>query len=205
MKIFFETKRFRNLLMSCFCALHVSVYAQQALSGTVTDEKKEPVAEASIVLKGQPSIGTIADARGRFNLTVPTLPATLVISFVGYKTKELEVQKAGNLDIELKEGDFLMSSLVVTGASRREEKIMQAPVSIQKLDAKSIAITPSANFFDAIGTLKGVQIMNGSLTNSSVNARGFADMNNLRFLQFMDGMDVTTPGFGNYGSPSTCS
>jgi iron complex outermembrane recepter protein len=205
MKFFLKAKKLQKLFLGCFCALNTVAFAQHDLTGTVTDEKREPIAEASLALKGQTAIGTATNATGKFKLTVPTLPATLIVSFVGYKTQEVEVRKAGDLEIQLKEGDFLMSSLVVTGASRREEKIMQAPVSIQKLDAKSIAITPSANFFDAVGTLKGIQVMNGSLTNSSVNARGFADMNNLRFLQFMDGMDLTTPGFGNYGNPSTCS
>lgn len=85
---------------------------------------------------------------------------------------------------------------VVVSASRRREKILQAPVSIEKMDLNFIRQSPQPSFFDAIENIKGVQMITPSLGFKVINARGFTNTTNVRFVQMVDGMDIQAPHIG---------
>jgi len=99
---------------------------------------------------------------------------------------------------ELHKGDSSLVDLpgVVVSASRRKEKILQAPVSIEKMDLKSIRQSAQPSFFDAIENIKGVQMITPSLGFKVINARGFTNTTNVRFVQMVDGMDIQAPHIG---------
>ena len=75
-------------LLMLFCCLMASAQSGITVRGTVFDNNGETVIGASVVLKGNNSIGTISDIDGNFMLTVPNENPTLIVSFVGMKTKE---------------------------------------------------------------------------------------------------------------------
>lgn len=85
---------------------------------------------------------------------------------------------------------------VVVSASRRSEKILQAPVSIEKLTLEDIKRSVQPSFFDAIEQLKGVQVITPSLGFKVINARGFTNTTNVRFVQMVDGLDIQAPHIG---------
>jgi outer membrane receptor protein involved in Fe transport len=85
---------------------------------------------------------------------------------------------------------------VVVSASRVEESILQSPVTVEKLNARALRLTPAPSFFDAIEQLKGVQVLTPSLGFKVVNARGFANTTNVRFAQLVDGIDQQAPHIG---------
>src|SRR5690348_16146641 len=85
---------------------------------------------------------------------------------------------------------------VVVSASRRKEKILQAPVSIEKMDLKEIRQSAQPSFFDAIENIKGIQMITPSLGFKVINARGFTNTTNVRFVQMVDGMDIQAPHIG---------
>jgi iron complex outermembrane receptor protein len=85
---------------------------------------------------------------------------------------------------------------VVVSAFRRKEKILQAPVSIEKMDLKEIRPSAQPSFFDAIENIKGVQMITPSLGFKVINARGFTNTTNVRFVQMVDGMDIQAPHIG---------
>src|SRR5215510_5821308 len=85
---------------------------------------------------------------------------------------------------------------VVVSASRRKEKILQAPVSIEKMELKDIRQSAQPSFFDAIENIKGVQMITPSLGFKVINARGFTNTTNVRFVQMVDGMDIQAPHIG---------
>jgi len=78
--------------------MHV-VYAQTTISGTVIDDKGEPVPGANIRVKGYSDVGTISDLNGQYNLSVPTEATTLVFSFVGMATQEVEIAGRTTIDV----------------------------------------------------------------------------------------------------------
>lgn len=82
---------------------------------------------------------------------------------------------------------------VVILASRVEEKIIESPITIEKLTTKDIRNSSAVDFFNEVSKLKGVHINSGSLTFPSINTRGFATIANNRFLTLMDGIDLSAP------------
>lgn len=85
---------------------------------------------------------------------------------------------------------------VVVTASRQKEKILQSPVSIEKLETESIRRSAQPSFFDAIENVKGIQMITPSLGFKVINARGFTNTTNVRFVQMVDGMDIQAPHIG---------
>lgn len=89
----------------------------------------------------------------------------------------------------------LLDNVVVT-ASKQEENILQSPVSIEKMDSKAMLQTAQPGFFDAIQNLKGLQVITPGMGFKVINARGFANTTNVRFVQMVDGIDNQAPHIG---------
>ena len=182
----------KTLLKFTLFLFSVLTYAQTTISGIITDDSGQPVPGANIVVLGTNS-GTISDFDGGFNLTVTkTPPFTLQASSVGFETTTLQYTKAtGKVSLILKEGTSLDE--VVISASRTPERVFESPVSIERYGLKAIKNTASAEFYDGLENLKGVDINTNSLTFKSINTRGFATFQNTRFSQRVDGMDNAAP------------
>lgn len=167
--------------------------AQVVINGKVVDDKNEPIIGATILVKGTDQ-GAATDFEGVFSLEVAGKPpVTLVITYLGYENKEITVDKStSDLMVKLEEEASIMNEVVVS-ASRVEEKILESPVTIEKLDPAAIKQGSSADYYDEIGKLKGVTTVQGSMTLTSVNTRGFGGISNTRFVQLMDGMDNAAP------------
>ena len=166
------------------------------VTGTVTDSfTGNGIPGVNLIIKGT-STGTVTDAAGNYSLPA-TPPFTLVASFVGYSRQEKVVTSAsgGPLNFALKESSVLADEVVVS-ASRIEESITRAGVTIEKMGLRQLQQTAAATPFDALQNLKGVDLLTQSLTFKSVNVRGFGANNNNRFLQLTDGMDNRSPGLG---------
>lgn len=176
--------------------LSISVMAQQTtVSGSVKNGKtKEALSAVSISVKGG-TAGTYTDDKGNFKFsTVQKLPFTLVVSSVGYAAKEVAINMNNqNVVVDL-ETAFTLGDEIVVSASRVPERILESPVSIERISAAAIRNTPAANYYDMIATLKGVDVVSASLTFTSVGTRGFNSSGNTRLNQIVDGMDNQAPG-----------
>jgi len=182
------------LLFLFFLTTATVGYAQTTISGKVTDAGSgSPVAGASIVIKGK-ILGTITDTDGAFTLkTTDAPPLTIVLSFIGYKTQEIQITEANaTLDLKMEEQTVLGQEVVIS-ASRVEENILKSPVTIEKLDLRGLQQSPAAEPFDALANVKGVQVTQSSMNFPAVNTRGFATIANERFVQWIDGMDGASP------------
>ncbi len=185
-----------GLLVACtVICLTVSAQQSTTVSGSVKNGKsKEAISAVSVTIKGG-STGTFTDDRGNFKLsTVQKPPFTLVFSSVGYSNKEVAVKANNdviNIDIE---PSFTLGDEVVVAASRVPERILESPVSIERISAAAIRSTPSTNYYDMITNLKGVDVVQSSLTFRSVGTRGFNNNGNPRLNQLVDGMDNQAPG-----------
>lgn len=172
-----------------------SAFAQTKISGKVTDkESGEPLIGVNITVKGK-LIGTITDFDGNFELSSASAapPLTLVFSYTGFATQEINVTSAeATLTIKM-DAESIIAGEVVVSASRVEERILESPVTIEKMDAIAIRQTAAPDFYDGISNLKGVQTTQGSLTLTSLNTRGFGAVANERFVQLIDWMDNAAP------------
>lgn len=186
----------------------ITAFAQTtSISGQIKDEKGEGLAGVNIIVKGK-VIGTVTDIDGRFNLTVnDNPPFTLVLSFVGFVTQEVSITNPNvtNLDIKMEESTLLGQEVVVS-ASRVEEKIMDSPVSIEKMDILQVQSTAADNYYKGLANLKGVDVTTSSINFQIINTRGFNSTGNTRFVQLTDGMDTQAPALnfpiGNLNGPS---
>lgn len=155
---------------------------------------KEGVPAASVTVKGG-SAGTFTDNKGNFKLTTgQKLPVTLIISSIGFEPQEVVVSDAAapvqvNLSLASEFG-----TAVVVSASRVPQRILESPVSIEKISAATIRELPTPSFYDALPNLKGVESSVQSLTFRGITTRGFNSNGNTRFNQFVDGMDNQAPG-----------
>lgn len=181
------------LLLVCTAA--VAAWAQTTVSGTVKDGATgETLAGVNVVVKGR-VIGTVTDLDGKFTLNIKeSPPLTLVFSFVGFGSQEVEIKDANTagLDISLQEQTLLGQEIVVS-ASRVEESILKSPVTIEKMDIIGIRQSAAPDYYDGLANMKGVQTNSGSLNFTAVNTRGFATIANTRFVQWVDGMDTQAP------------
>lgn len=175
--------------MFFFCGL---TYGQTTVSGSVKDDSGQPIPGANIIVVGT-STGTVTDFDGNFALTYSQNPPfSIQASSVGFESVTIEVTSNNQvLDFTLKEGTSLDE--VVISASRTPERIFESPVTVERFGLKEIKNTASADFYDGLENLKGVDVNTNSLTFKSVNTRGFATFANNRFMQLVDGMDNSTP------------
>lgn len=186
----------RSLLPLLFVVLGTAELMAQTttVSGTVKDAAGESLAGVNIVVKGR-VVGTITDIQGNYSLKISQAPPlTLVFSFIGFKSQEVEIKDANTsgLSVSLEE-QTLLGQEVVVSASRVEESILRSPVTIEKLDVLSIRQSATPDFYDALANMKGVSVNSGSVNFTAVNTRGFATIANTRFVQWVDGMDTQAP------------
>ena len=185
------------LVLSTIVLFSLSSLAQNiVLSGNIRDViTKEVVPSVSVEIKGTPS-GTFTDDRGNFRLnTTRAFPLTLVFSSIGYEQTELEVSStsSGFIEVELQPASSLGVEVVVS-ASRVPEKILESPVSIERINSINIVNTPSTGYYDMLKHVKGVDLVYSSLTFATPSTRGFNGSGNARLNQLVDGMDNQAPG-----------
>jgi outer membrane receptor protein involved in Fe transport len=174
--------------------LTITAFAQNVtVSGNVRNSStKEGAGAVSVTVKGS-TAGTFTDDKGNFKLTLKSLPVTLLISSVGYELQEVTISSAGFTQVEFKPSVALGQEVVVS-ATRVPQRIMESPVSIERVSAANIRNAPAANFYDVVTALKGVDVTTSSLTFKTPTTRGFNSSGNTRFNQLVDGMDNQAPG-----------
>mgnify|MGYP000554330242 CR=1 FL=1 len=139
--------------------------------------------------------GTISNYEGVFALSSKIAPPfEIQISYVGYESKIVEVTDTSFFyEVELKE-QFLLGQEVVVSASRIEENILRSSISIEKMNMRDIKQLSTANFYDGLYQLKGVDMNVHGLTFRLPNTRGFNSYTNYRMNQIVDGVENVSPG-----------
>jgi outer membrane receptor protein involved in Fe transport len=202
-------KSFRFLaLLLCTTMFSLTTFSQSTtITGSVrSSTSQEPVESVSVLIKGSKS-GTFTDARGNFRITTSqALPVTLVISSVGFETKEVEVSGSTEIGEVLIVPVSTLGTEVVVSASRLPERLLESPVSIERMGTQAVRNAAVPNFYDAIANFKGVDLTTSSLTFRTISTRGFNGSGNLRFNQLVDGIDNQAPGLnfsvGNIVGPT---
>jgi len=181
---------FKNLLSIFLVVCAISVYGQTTIKGKVYDEYLEPFSNAVIISK---DTRATSDFDGNFSITVKeTFPISLQVSAFGYKTELVEVLSAGQeVNVILKENIALDE--VVISASRSPERVIESPVTIERMGINDIRKNTSVTYYDGMANLKGIDLRETGYGFKSINTRGFSSFENTRFVQLVDGMDTAVP------------
>lgn len=147
----------RGLSMMLFVLFSVIVaMAQVLVRGTVVDQTGESVIGASIQVKGTTQ-GTITDIDGKFSLGVPDKKSVIVVSFIGYATKELQVDTSKPMSIVLEEDTKVLDEVVVVGYQEVRKKDLTG--SVAKADMNELLNTPVGSFDQTLGgRIAGVNV-----------------------------------------------
>lgn len=153
----------KSLLFGFFVALFFSAWAQErTVSGKVTSaEDGSPLPGVNVVLKGT-STGTVTDISGGYKLSVPESGGTLVFSFIGLVTQEIEIAGRSTIDVSMAQDVQQLTEVVVTalGSNKSEREIVYAN---QTVTNKDLLTTPSKNALEALrGKTAGVKLTTGS-------------------------------------------
>ena len=153
----------RGLSMMLFVLFSMTVaMAQVLVKGTVIDKTGESVIGASIQVKGTTQ-GTITDIDGKFSLGVPDKKSVIVISFIGYATKELQVDPSKPMSIVLEEDTKVLDEVVVVGYQEVRKKDLTG--SVAKADMNELLNTPVGSFDQTLGgRIAGVNVSSGEGT-----------------------------------------
>tara|TARA_A100001011_G_scaffold390471_1_gene473967 strand:- start:27200 stop:29956 length:2757 start_codon:yes stop_codon:yes gene_type:complete len=168
----------------------VFTYAQTTVTGSITDSNGQPLSGATVIVVDS-SNGVVADFDGNYSITEDSEAFSIEASSVGFQAMQAEVSGSSTINFVLNENTNLDE--VVVSAFRKPQRVFESPVTIERFDTNDIKNTASADFYDGLENLKGVDINVNSLTFKAINARGFGTFTNTRFVQLVDGMDNAAP------------
>jgi TonB-linked SusC/RagA family outer membrane protein len=173
---------------------HSKVFAQQPsgqnITGTVTDESGTPLPGVSVVIKGTP-VGTVTNSDGEYQIQKTENAHTLVFSFIGMQTKEIDIDNQSVIDVILVEESTWLSEVVAVGYGIKQKKDLTGAVSV--VDMEAISNIPVAGVDQMMqGRMAGVNIMGDYAPGGgvSVRVRGFSTVRNNDPLYIIDGVPV---------------
>ncbi|MBQ5378965.1 MAG: SusC/RagA family TonB-linked outer membrane protein, partial [Paludibacteraceae bacterium] len=186
-------KKFYVFLVALLCASFAM--AQNGVSGQVIDEQGEPLIGVSILVDGT-STGTITDFDGNYSLQAGD-DATLVFSYMGYKTEQIAVGGRKVVNLTMKQDNQQLEEVVVVGYGVAKSKDLTAPIASVKGEdlSKQIAASPMSAFQ---GRVSGVQVTQSGAPGSSpdVKIRGVGSIGDYaKPLYVVDGAFVDNIDF----------
>ncbi|MBT9393004.1 TonB-dependent receptor [Hymenobacter sp. NST-14] len=165
-----------------------------SIAGTVETEAGEPMPGATIFIRGT-FIGTSTNRDGRFALRADFSegPVTLSVSFVGYESRDVTLTKPDNaVKVQLKINPT-QTNEIIASASRVEEGILQAPVTVEKVTSQQILRLPPPDVQVGLNHFKGIDVNGTSMLMNSLSTRGFNSPKSERLIQLTDYFDTQSP------------
>ncbi|MFZ1791372.1 MAG: TonB-dependent receptor [Saprospiraceae bacterium] len=195
----------KKLLIFILLAMSVPLAAQWTLSGTVSDKDGSPLIGASVFEKDNLNNGTITDIDGKFSINLSTSAESVIISYTGYDTKEIEVsQGMMPLNLVLDEASELLGEVLVIGYGSTSKKVLTDNVA--KLTSKDISNIAVSNFQSTMsGKAAGVRInqTNGKVDGGiNIRIRGTASISaGSEPLYVLDGMPLINVNESSNSAP----
>ncbi len=152
-------QKFLSALVLAVCICSVS-FAQESVSGYVTDENGEALIGVGVFVKGSATGGgSITDTKGRYAISVPDIKRdTLVFSYIGMETVEVPVRNRASVDVRMMPSANYLDDVVVIGYGTVRRSDLTGAIS--SVSSEKILRTPANNVAEALaGKLAGVQVL----------------------------------------------
>jgi iron complex outermembrane recepter protein len=153
--------RSRYLIFILLSVCMNSLYAQNKLSGKITDQKSHTPLQGVSVYIPDLKVGAVTDEAGKYSISnVPHGTYLEVVSMIGYasQSREINVSKAGNVDFEMEQSAVDMKQVILTGVSAATEQ-QTNPVPVKIIGGRDFIRNSSTNIIDAIARIPGVSEM----------------------------------------------
>ncbi len=199
MKInFLLPKALLLVLLPFYCSLAAN--AQTTVKGTVLDAESDAPLIGAHVMLAKSSTGTKTAIDGQFMLELNQQPPfTLTITYLGYDPKEILVTETQpTLNIRL-QPNYTLTSEVVISASRRPEKVQEAPAAINIVSAEQIANDAVGNPFLSLRNVVGVDVGQAGVSSGMITLRGSASVFQTETFVMVDYRNLVLPGLGTLG------
>ncbi|MBW1296155.1 TonB-dependent receptor [Aquimarina litoralis] len=134
-----QTQISKGLLLFLFF-FPLTFFAQEIISGTITNSTNGDVVPFVNILEKGTSNGTTSDFDGNFSMEVKSLPVTLIVSAVGFGAKEVSVTSSAPVTITLEEGAVL-DEIVIVGNRAKPRTVIESPVAIDNISSEELAIS----------------------------------------------------------------
>lgn len=172
--IVLPVQRVASLFLGLLLLLTFATASAQnrAITGKVTDSNQQPVAGATIVVKGT-NIGVATNAQGTFQLHVPTGKNKLLISILGYQQKEVLTGNQSEFNITLKESIIQLGQGVVITATRTKTSLENLPQKVQVLDQTVIQQTIASDLSDVLKKNAAIDVIQYPGLLAGIGMRGF--------------------------------
>jgi len=179
----------------CFLALYSTNFAIANISGVVYDKSdNSPISGIKVQIKNDKS-KTFTNQKGEFR--IETKNEKVVLLFSSLLWKDLEISTDNNtsdLKVFMDAATINSNEVLVYGASRRKEKITQAPAAVSVVQLKDIEKAVShGQIARTLDKFPGVDVVQSGMNDFNVNMRGFNNSINRRVLVLVDGRDPSTP------------
>ena len=198
--------RFFKLFFILLLALSIRCNAQFTISGIVKDSVSfKPLVGVSIKINqlgnpkdtiiSNPNLGTITNSFGKYNISVPVGLLKLTFSYIGYKSKtiELDISQNKSINVSLHENSSELNLLVVS-ASKFKQKIEEVTVSMDVIDSKLIESKNCITLSDLIRNVPSIQLIDGQLNIRS--GSGWSYGTGSRVLVMVDEMPILSADQG---------
>ncbi|WP_298948370.1 carboxypeptidase-like regulatory domain-containing protein [uncultured Polaribacter sp.] len=186
----------KKIFYTLLLLVPISFLAQTTIKGKVIDDTKYPLPGASIIVKGS-TRGEVTDFDGNFSIKIDKTPAILVVSYLGYKTKEVVVNKQTTLTIQLEQDSEQLEEIVIIGYGSSTKKDLTG--SLTEIKEKENV----ASQYNSVGSLlqgrsSGLQVNSNIGTPGapvSVRIRGANSLRgNNEPLYVVDGVIINSAG-----------
>jgi iron complex outermembrane receptor protein len=144
-----KQKYFLKAFTIAFMFLLPLGFMAQTIKGKVTDKSGSALPYMNVLVKGT-STGTTTNDSGEFSLTVKKLPVTIVVSSIGFKTKEVKVTDNSFLNIAIEEGDESLGEIIITGSRTAPRSNADSPLPIDVVGVKELLSTGQTTFDKAL-------------------------------------------------------
>ncbi len=180
----------------------VITFSQRTISGVISDaETNEPLIGAYVLIKGSDA-GTATDIDGTFSLDIPAEAATIVISYTGYNTQEVQLTESNEYNLVLRAGQILEEVIVVGYGTIEREDATGSIQSVTSEDFNKGAITGAQELL--AGKVPGVSITtDGSPgAGSAIRIRGESSLGASNDpLIVIDGVPIDNGGISGSRNP----
>ena len=194
----------KNLLLLFLFFTTSTALMAQSIVGKITDDTNEPLIGASVLVQGT-TTGTITDFDGNFSVDYTgSYPITLEISYTGFTSKEIELTQAtNNLSIELEAG-VLIGQEIIVSASRRAEKLQEAPAAVSVISTREVAASGgSVSPIRALINTPGVELQQQTGQRINLALRGSSGVFSTDVFPMLDYRSLISPGLELFDSQNS--